>query len=106
MSKTNEARHMKWHKTCKCKCRLDASVCNNKQIKRWNEDKFRCECKELIDKGLCDKGFNWNPSNCECECDRLYDIGEYLDYKNCKCRKTIIDKLDENVVKISMKMRL
>ena len=31
MSKTNETIHMKWHETCKCKCRLDASVCNNKQ---------------------------------------------------------------------------
>ena len=31
MSKTNETRHIEWHKTCKCKCRLDASVCNNKQ---------------------------------------------------------------------------
>ena len=29
VSRTNETRHMKWHKTCKCKCRLDASVCNN-----------------------------------------------------------------------------
>ena len=29
-SKTNEARHIKWHKTCKCKCRLDTSACNNK----------------------------------------------------------------------------
>ena len=93
MSKTNEARHIKWHKTCKCKCRLDASVCNNKQ--RCNDDKCRCECKELIDKGICDKGFNWNPNNCECECDKSCDIGEYLDYKNCKCRKKIIDKLIE-----------
>ena len=31
MSKTNETRHIRWHETCKCKCRLDASVCNNKQ---------------------------------------------------------------------------
>ena len=31
MSRTNETRHIKWHETCKCKCRLDASVCNNKQ---------------------------------------------------------------------------
>ena len=31
MSRTNEARHIKWHETCKYKCRLDASVCNNKQ---------------------------------------------------------------------------
>ena len=44
VSRTNEARHIEWHKTCKCKCRFDVSVCNNKQ--RWNEDKCRCECKE------------------------------------------------------------
>ena len=44
---------------------------------------------------MCDKGFIWNPSNCECECDKSCDIGEYLDYKNCKCRKKIIDKLVE-----------
>ena len=31
MSRTDETRHIKWHETCKCKCRLDASVCNNKQ---------------------------------------------------------------------------
>ena len=49
---------------CKCKCRLDASVCNNRQS--WNKDKCRCECKELIDKGVCKKGFIWNPSNCVC----------------------------------------
>ena len=91
MSKTNETRHIEWHKTCKCKCRLDASVCNKKQ--RLNEDKYRCECKDLIDKGMCDKGFIWNPSNCECECDKSCDIGEDLDYKNCKGRKKIIDKL-------------
>ena len=44
MSRTNETRHIKWHKTCKCKCRLDASVCNNKQ--HWNNDQCQCECKE------------------------------------------------------------
>ena len=38
MSRTNETRHIKWHETCKCKYRLDASVCNNKQ--RWNDDKY------------------------------------------------------------------
>ena len=59
MSRTNETRHIEWHETCKCECRLDAIVYNNKQC--WNNDKCRCECKELID--------NWNPSNCECECD-------------------------------------
>ena len=51
--RTNETRHIEWHETCKCKCRLDAIVCNNKQ--RWNDDKCRCECKELVDKGVSNK---------------------------------------------------
>ena len=54
MSRTNETRHKIRHETCNCKCRLDASVCNNKQ--RWNDDKCRCEYKELIDKDAHDKG--------------------------------------------------
>ena len=44
---------------------------------------------------MCDNGFIWNPSNCECECDKSCEIGEYLDYKNCKCRKILVDKLVE-----------
>ena len=47
----------------------------------------------MIDKGVCDKGFIWDPSNCECEYDKSCDIGEYLDYENCKCRKRLVDKL-------------
>ena len=30
MSKTDETRCVSWHETCAFKCRLDASVCNNK----------------------------------------------------------------------------
>ena len=77
MSRTNETIHIEWNETCKCKCRLVASVCNNKQ--RWNDDKCRCKCKELIDKGVLDKESIWNPSNCECEC--------------CKCKKKLVGKL-------------
>ena len=93
MLRTNKTRHIKRHETFKCKCRLDASICNKKQ--RWNDDKCRCQCKELIDKGVCDKGYIWNPSNCECECDQSCDAGRYLDYKNCKCRKRLVDKIVE-----------
>ena len=46
-----------------------------------------CECKELIDKRVCDKGFIWNSSSCECECDKSCGVSEYLDYANFKCRK-------------------
>ena len=93
MSRTNETRYIKWQETCKCKCRLDESVCNNKQ--RWNKDKCRCECKESIDKEICDKGFIWNSSNCDCGCNKSCDIGEYLDYNNCKCRNKLVDILVE-----------
>ena len=48
---------------------------------------------------MCDEGFTWNPCNCECECHKLSDIEEYLDYKNCKCRKSLIDKLVEECSK-------
>ena len=33
--------------------------------------------------------FIWNPSNCEC------DFSEYLDYKDCKCRKKLVAPLIE-----------
>ena len=87
VSRTNETSHIEWHETCKCKCRLDASVCNNKQC--WNEDKCRC-----------------NPSNCECECEKSCDTGKYLDYENCKCRKKLVDRMveecTENVEKVKL----
>ena len=50
MSRTNETRSIKLHETCKCICRLNKIICNNKQ--RWNKDQCRCECKELIDKDI------------------------------------------------------
>ena len=56
LQRINETRHIIWHETCKCVCKLTSSVCNSGQI--WNEDKCRCDCKEdLIDKGICDKGY-------------------------------------------------
>ena len=85
MSWSNQTKQIKWHRSCKCECKLNSSVCNNKQ--KWNKDKCRCECKELVYKQKCNKGFIWNPSNCNCECNKSCNISEYLDYKNCKCRK-------------------
>ena len=42
-SRTNETRHTEWHETCKVKCRLDTSVCNNKEF--WNDDKCSVNAK-------------------------------------------------------------
>ena len=99
MARINETRQIAWHETCKCICKLTSAVCNSRQI--WNEDKCRCECKEdLINKMVCDKGYIWNPSNCACECDKLCDIGQYLDYKNCIGRKSLVDKLVEECINV------
>ena len=59
-------------------------------------------------KGLSDESINvpttlnkiiWNPSNCDCKCEKFCDIGEYLNYSNCKCRKKLVDKLVEEYIK-------
>ena len=98
MSRTNETEYIEWHETCKCECKFGENVCNNKQC--WNKNKCRFECKELIDKGVYAKGSIWNPSNCEC--DKACDVGEYLDYENCKCRKILVDECTETVEEVKL----
>ena len=85
MSWSNQTKQIKWHESCKCNCRLNSIVCNSKQ--KWNKDKWKCECKVLVEKQDCDKGFIYNPSNCHCEYNKSCNISEYLDYKNFKCKK-------------------
>ena len=55
MSWNNQTKQLKWHESCKCECRLNSIACNNKQ--KWNIDKFKCECKELVEKQERDKRF-------------------------------------------------
>ena len=35
----------------------------------------------------------WNPCICDRNCDEACRIGEYLDIKNCLCKKRLFDKL-------------
>ena len=104
VSRINKTRRIEWHEMRKCECRFNSTVCNKK--KRWNADKCRCECKDLNDKGACDKGFIWNSSNCGCECYKSCDFSEYLDYKNCKCKKRLVDKFAKQCTKIIEETRL
>ena len=41
------------------------------------------------------KNIFWNPRNCQCECGKSCDVEKYLDYKNCKYKKKLINKLVE-----------
>ena len=71
---------------------MTSAICNDRQ--EWNKNKCRCECKEdLVSKLVCDKRYMWNPSTCSCEYNRYCKTGQYLDDKNCVCRKKIIDDL-------------
>ena len=76
----------------KCVCKLNSSVCNNKQI--WNSDTCRCDCNEDF-AGIinCTKGYMWNPSTCECQCDIWCKPGQYLDHKNCICKNKLVGRL-------------
>ena len=58
---TNKTKQIIIHESCKCVCRLDPIVCNNKQ--KWNKDK--CRCESLVNK-KCGNKF-WNPNSCNCE---------------------------------------
>ena len=46
------------------------SVCNLKQ--KWNDDKFRYECKELDNWSSCKDNYIWNPSTRDCECNKAH----------------------------------
>ena len=49
---------------------------------------------------VCDKGYIWNSSNCACECNKSCGVGQYLDYKSCVCRNSLVDKLVEECTNV------
>ena len=99
LMKLNETRNVLWHESCKCVCKLNSSVCNNKQI--WNDDTCRCDCNEDF-AGMINfaKGYTWNPSTCECQCDTWCKPGQYLDHKNCVCKNKLIGRVIEGYTSV------
>ena len=92
LMRLNETRSVLWHESCKCVCKLNSSVCNNKQI--WNSHTCRCDCNEDFASIInCTKGYMWNPSTCKCQCDKWCKLGQYLDHKNCICKTKLIGRL-------------
>ena len=65
--------------------------CYSKQKKK--HDECRCECKELDNLDFCNYDYILNPSTCDCECNKACNFDEYLDIKNCSCKKRLIGKL-------------
>ena len=100
LTRLNETRNVLCHESCKCVCKLNSSVCNNKQI--WNDDTCRCDCNEDF-AGIvnCAKEYTWNPSICECQCDKWCKPGQYLDHKNCVCKNKLIGRLIEECTSVT-----
>ena len=95
----NETRSVLWHKSCKCVCKLNSSVCSNKQI--WNSDTCKCDCNEDFASIInCTKGYMWNPSTYECQCDTWCKPGQYLDHKNCVCKNKLIGGIIEECTNV------
>ena len=95
----NETRNVLWHESCKCVCKLNSSVCTNKQI--WNSDTCRWDCNEDF-AGIinCAKRYTWNPSICECQCDNWCKPGQYLNHKNCACKNKLVGRLTEECTSV------
>ena len=88
----NETRNVLWNESCKCVCKLNSSVCNNKQI--WNSNTCRCDCNQDFAGMInCAKGYTWNPSTCECQCDMWCKPSQYLDQKNCVFKNKLVGRL-------------
>ena len=83
LMRLNEARNVLWHESCKCVCKLNSSICNNKQI--WKSDTCTCDCNEDFAGMIsCAKG---------CQCDKWCKPGLYLDHKNCVCKNKLVGRL-------------
>ena len=79
MNLENTTKQVEFHESCKCVCKINSSVCSEKQ--KFNKDKCRCEC--LVNK-KCQNDFVWNYSNYECE--------------SKKAAKLIVEKVCEEMV--------
>ena len=95
----SETRNVLWHENCKCVCKLNSSVCNNKQIS--NIDICRCDFNEDF-AGIinCDKGYTWNPSTCEYQCNMWCKPEQYLNHKNCICKNKLIGRVIEECTSV------
>ena len=95
----SKTRNILWHESCKCVCKLNSLVYNNKQI--WNDDTCRCDCNEDFAGMInCAKGYTWNPSTSECQCDIWCKAGQCLDNKNCACKNKLIGRKIEECTSV------
>ena len=70
-TRINESKTLTKHISCKWKCKFDGK--DAIQIKKRNNNKRQCECKNPRKNHDREKDYIWNPSKCICE------NGKYLE---------------------------
>ena len=84
----NEAKAIKEHISCNCKCKSNSTVCNSNQ--KWNNKTCQCEYKNYC---TCKKDHSWNPRTCNCENSKYLKItsvtecDEIISYGYCINKK-------------------
>ena len=89
LMRLNETRNVLWHKRCKCVCKLNSSICNNKQI--WNDDTCRCDCNEDFTDIISSDNrvpYTWNPS--------LANVSVI----HCICKNKVIGRIIEECASV------
>ena len=96
----NEAKAMREHISCECKCKFNNIECNSNQ--KWNNKTCQCECNDYC---ACKKDYSCNPSTCICEnskylkstsvieCDEIISIMNIISTKKTKSYKYSLNKL-------------
>ena len=80
------------HISSACKCKFDGRKCNSNE--KWNNDKCRCECKNLKEHHLCKKNYIWNPARYSCKYS-IY-LASIIDDSVITC-----DEIIENIKTVS-----
>ena len=73
------------NESCKCESKLDGRKSNPNQ--KLNNDKCRCECKNLRKHHVCKRDYIWNPATGSCETDKY--LASTADYSMITCDKII-----------------
>ena len=58
--------------SCKCEYKFDRRKYNLN--KKWNNNKYRCECKIPTEHHACEICYIWNPVTFTCENGRCTDV--------------------------------
>ena len=55
-----ESKTLRKHMSREFKCKFDGTKCNSNQ--KWKNNKYKFECKNLLEHHVCTTNYIWNPA--------------------------------------------